>query len=64
MSRQAFVANLDFPWGGVQLFEDGEREAFVWGAGQVVEDQAAAPGGANPHNPFGHPLMGPFGGPV
>ncbi len=26
--------------------------------------KAAAVGGANPHNPLGHPLYGPFAGPI
>ena len=26
--------------------------------------KAPAPGGANPHNPFGHPFYGPFAGPM
>lgn len=41
--------------------EDSSNTRQMPGVGTVTEAQAA---GANPHNPFGHPLRGPFGGPI
>lgn len=34
------------------------------GIGTIAETVEAAAGGTVPHSPFGHPLMGPFGGPL
>jgi len=35
--------------------------ARFWGDGPLIE---VAAGGATPHNPLGHPLYGPFAGPI
>lgn len=35
-----------------------------WIGKTVALKPAAGGGAANPHNPFGHPLKGPFGGPI
>jgi len=44
---------------------DSETTHAQWhGSIQFVVHPAADTGGANPHNPLGHPLKGPFGGPI
>jgi hypothetical protein len=42
---------------------EGNSRATVWSIGPY-EFAAGGGGGATPHNPLGHPLRGPFGGPV
>jgi hypothetical protein len=42
---------------------EGNSRATVWSIGPY-EFAAGGGGGAVPHNPLGHPLRGPFGGPV
>jgi len=50
------------PGYGVYVDEATGDEVFIPGYG-VIKDEAAA-GVANPKGPLGHPLHGPFGGPV
>ena len=63
MARQWFMPGVDALFQGGMIDEDGTEEYFVPVVGYLNEDQAAA-GGANPHGPLGHPLHGPFGGPL
>ena len=49
--------------GGGAIHEEGTEEYVLPGVGAIAEDQAAAVTGG-PKGPLGHPLHGPFGGPV
>ncbi len=61
--RQWFMPGIDALFRGGMIDEDGTEEYFVPRAGMLNEDQAAAVAGG-PKGPLGHPLHGPFGGPI
>lgn len=53
------------PGYGVVVEDSTTRTSLLPGYGVVVETaEEAAPGGANPKGPLGHPLHGPLGGPI
>jgi hypothetical protein len=58
MARTIFIPGVG------AVVEDGEEEYFIPSGGVFSENQAAAPGGATPKGPFGHPFHGPLGGPT
>ena len=63
MARQWFIPSGVMPLSGVMIDEDGTEEYFIPALGMFNEDQAAAVAGG-PKGPLGHPLHGPFGGPI
>ncbi len=56
--RQSFLPGYGY------IVEEDDEESFLPGYGYVKEDQADAPAAGGPKGPLGHPLHGPFGGPV
>jgi len=57
------MANRKYISGGKVHEASGERKIIA--GGKVLEETiAAAPAGARPQGPLGHPFKGPFGGPL